>query len=102
MLTLDREFYTREVTDPLNRREIQFLMPAVKKNTVKKAIGEFKACKRKAVSKYTITSSGRIAEEFTLIIRRAEDTAKVATGEGGKEDEPVYHVFATNIPEDAI
>ena len=105
MLTLDREFYTREIMSLLNRREIQFLMPAVKKDTVKKAIGEFKAGKRKAVSRHTITSSDRISEEFTLIIRKAKDAtdaAKVATGEGNKEDEPVYHVFATNVPEDAI
>ena len=90
MLTLDREFYTREVMSLLNRREIQFLMPADK---------------RKAVSRHTITSSDRVSEEFTLIIRKAKnatDAAKVATGEGNKEDEPVYHVFATNIPEDAI
>ena len=100
MLTLDREFYTREIMSLLNRREIQFLMPAVKK-----AIGEFKAGERKAVSRHTITSSDRISAEFTLIIRKAKDAtdaAKVATGEGNKEDEPVYHVFATNVPEDAI
>ena len=102
MLTLDREFYTREVMGLLNRRGIQFLMPAVKRDAVKKAIGEFKAGKRKAVSRHTITSSDRISEEFTLIIRKAKDTAKAATGEGGKEDEPVYHVFATDNPEDAI
>ena len=105
MLTLDREFYTREIMSLLNRREIQFLMPAVKKDTVKKAIGEFKTGKRKAVSRHIITSSDRISEEFTLIIRKAKDAtdaAKVATGEGGKDDEPVCHVFATNIPEDAI
>ena len=76
MLTLDREFYTREVMSLLNRREIQFLMPADK---------------RKAVSRHTITSSDRVSEEFTLIIRKAKnatDAAKVATGEGNKEDEP--------------
>ena len=83
MLTLDRELYTRRIMGLLNRRGIQFLMPAVKRDAGKKAIREFKAGKRKAASRHTITSSDRVSEECTLIIRKAKDatdTAKVATG----------------------
>ncbi len=107
LLTLDREFYTREVIRLLNDRGIRFLMPATRTGSVVEAIREHRAGRRAAVSWHTITSSSpRRVEGFTLVIRptkNARDIAEVETGEKGDDvaitgDRPAYHVFATNVP----
>ena len=43
LLTLDREFYTREVMKLLNDRDIRFLMPATRTGSVVEAIREHRA-----------------------------------------------------------
>ena len=50
VLTVDREFFSAGVIDVLKSKNIQFLMPATQTKGVKKAIDEFKAGKRDAVS----------------------------------------------------
>ena len=106
LLTLDREFYTREVMRLLNDWGIRFLMPATRTGSVVKAIKEHRAGRRAAVSRHTITSSSpRLVEWFTLVIRPAKsarDAAEVETGEKGDDgaitgDRPTYHVFATSV-----
>ena len=107
LLTLDREFYTREVMKLLNDRNIRFLMPAARTGSVVGAIREHQAGRRAAVSWHTIISSSpRKVEGFTLVIRPAKsarDAAEVETGEKSGDttirgDRPAHHVFATSIP----
>ena len=64
-------------------------MPATQTKGVKKAIDEFKAGKRDAVSQHVLTSSGadKREEEFTLIILERND----------KKGRKVIHVFATSV-----
>lgn len=105
LLTLDREFYTREVIRLLSDRGVRFLMPATRTGGVVKAIKEHLAGRRAEVSWHTvISSSPRRVEGFTLVIRKAKsarDAEEVETGEKNdaiQGDKPAYHVFATNIP----
>ena len=95
LLTLDREFFTREIIQMLNSRGIRFLMPATKNKNVKKAIDQHENGKRGEVS-YNLTTSDRQSEGYTLIIRRNEKYRE------GDEETPKYHTFATNIPEHLI
>ena len=95
LLTLDREFFTREIIQMLNGRGIRFLMPATKNKNVKKAIDQHENGKRGEVS-YNLTTSDRQSEGYTLIIRRNEKYKE------GDEETPKYHTFATNIPEHLI
>ena len=69
-------------------------MPATQTKGVKKAIDEFKAGKRDAVSQHVLTSSGadKRQEEFTLIILERDD----------KKGRKVFHAFATSIPVDVV
>ena len=103
-LLLDREFYSTKIMDLLEARDITWLMPAVKNDTVKDAIAEFEKGKRGAVSTHCI-SSGDTRAEFTLIIRPAKDendARETATGSKEGETESAYHVFATNVSPGAI
>lgn len=95
LLTLDREFFTREIIQLLNGRGIRFLMPATKNKNVKKAIDQHEKGERGEVS-YNLTTSDRQSEGYTLIIRRNERYRE------GDEETPKYHTFATNIPEHLI
>ena len=94
MLTVDREFFSTAVIGALRSKNIQFLMPATKTKGIKKAISEFEAGKRDAVSQHVLTSSvaGKESEEFTLIILERED----------KKGRKVIHAFATSIPIDVV
>ena len=98
-LLLDREFYSAGIMDLLEARDITWLMPAVKTDTVKRAIAELERGEREAVSTHCI-SSGYTRAEFTLIIRPAKDgndARETATGSAEGEGESAYHAFATNI-----
>ena len=94
MLTVDMEFFSTAVIGALRSKNIQFLMPATKTKGIKKAISEFEAGKRDAVSQHVLTSSvaGKESEEFTLIILERED----------KKGRKVIHAFATSIPIDVV
>ena len=61
---------------------------------VKKAISEFEAGKRDAVSQHVLTSSDadKRREEFTLIILEGE----------GKKGRKVIHAFVTSVPVDVV
>lgn len=79
-------------------------MPAVKNDSIKRAIAELKEGRRGAILVHSI-SSGRLRTEFTLIIRPAKDgneARETATGSSEDEEESAWHVFATNIPPGAI
>ena len=94
VLTVDREFFSTGVIGTLKSKNIQFLMPATQTKGIKKAIDEFKAGKRGAVSQHVLTSSGadKRQEEFTLIILERDD----------KKGRKVIHAFATSVPVDAV
>ena len=94
VLTVDMEFFSTAVIGALRSKNIQFLMPATKTKGIKKAISEFEAGKRDAVSQHVLTSSvaGKESEEFTLIILERED----------KKGRKVIHAFATSIPIDVV
>ncbi|MXY60862.1 MAG: hypothetical protein F4Y82_01930 [Cenarchaeum sp. SB0665_bin_23] len=82
----------------LNALDVKWLMPAVKTDTIKRAISEFENGTRGAVSVHSV-GSGEQRAEFTLIIRPAdseEDVRETATGNKEGESESAYHVFATN------
>ena len=88
MLTVDREFFSTSVIGTLRSKNIQFLMPATKTKGIKKAISEFEAGKRDAVSQ----QAGKEPEEFTLIILERED----------KKGRKVIHAFATSVSVDVV
>ena len=70
------------------------LCAATQTKGVKKAIDEFKADKRDAVSQHILTSggAGKEPEEFTLIILERED----------KKGRKVIHAFATSVSVDVV
>ena len=91
LLLVDRGFFSVEVITELQMLKIRFLMPAVKTPGIKRAIEEFIGKKRKAVSKYTMTSRDGKKVTFTLVIVRKKD------GEDGTDSEDKtmhYMVFA--------
>ena len=94
MLTVDREFFSTSVIGALKSKNIQFLMPATQTKGVKKAIDEFKAGKRDAVSQHALTSGGadKRQEEFTLIILERDD----------RKGRKVIHAFATSVSVDVV
>ncbi len=71
-LKIDREFFSVDIMDMLEREGIQFMVPAIKTKGVKKAVEEFKDGRRKAASRHSI-DSGRDAAEFTLIIQKRKN-----------------------------
>ena len=103
-LLLDREFYSAEIMNLLEKRGITWPMPAVKTDTVKRAISEFERGERGAVSVHSV-GSGNMRAGFTLIVRPAEDgddARGTATGSSEGESESAYHVFATNASPGAV
>ena len=94
MLTADREFFSTSVIGTLRSKNVQFLMPATRTKGIKKAISEFEAGKRDAVSQRVLTSgdAGKEPEEFTLIILERED----------KKGRKVIHAFATSVSVDVV
>ena len=94
MLTVDRGilFYGCDRHAQIQKRAISHACNEDKRH--QKAISEFKAGKRDAVSQHVLTSSvaGKEPEEFTLIILERED----------KKGRKVIHAFATSIPVDVV
>ena len=91
LLLVDRGFFSVEVITELQMLKIRFLMPAVKTPGIKRAIEEFIDKKRKAVSKYTMTSRDGKKVTFTLVIVRKNE------GEDGTDSKDLtmhYMVFA--------
>ena len=82
----------------VDERRIDWLMPAVKTDTVKRAVSEFEEGKG-AISVYSVGSGG-LRAQFTLIIQPAEDgngSGETATSNKEGKSESAYHVFATNV-----
>ena len=75
MMMVDREFFSTSVIGTLQSKNVRFLMPATKTKGVKKAIKEFKAGKRDAVSQHVLTSGGadKRQEIITLVILEEEN-----------------------------
>ncbi len=71
-LKIDREFFSVDIINMLEREGIPFMVPAIKTKGVKKAVEEFKDGRRKAVSRHSI-DSGRDTAEFTLIIQKRKN-----------------------------
>ncbi len=71
-LKIDREFFSVDIMDMLEREGIPFMVPAIKTKGVKKAVKEFEDGWRKAVSRHSI-DSGRDTAEFTLIIQKKKN-----------------------------
>ena len=94
MLTVDREFFSTGVIGLLESKNVRFLMPATHTKGVKKAISEFKAGKRDAVSRHVLVSgdADKRQVEITLIMLEAKN----------KKGEKVIHTFATNVPIDTV
>ena len=94
MLTVDREFFSTSVIGTLRSKNIQFLMPATQTKGIKKAISEFEAGKRDAVSQHVLVScdAGKESEEFTLIILERED----------KKRRKVIYAFAISVSVDVV
>ena len=91
---LDRGFYSVAVMAVLDRLGIWFIMPVPQRPPVRRAVDEYRARKRKRVSKYTVTSSTGETFEVTLIIVERRELVK-----GGKgKRKSVYLVYATNMP----
>ena len=101
-LLLDREFYSAEIMNLLEKRGVTWLMPAVKTDTIKRAISEFERGERGAVSTHSV-GSGNTRAGFTLIVRPAEDGDEAkGTATGSSEGESLHHVFATNVSPEAV
>ena len=82
---------------------INWLMLAVKTDTVKRAVSEFGVGRRGAVSVYLVGSGLRA--RFTLMIWPAEDgndARETATGSREGEGESFHHVSATSVPPDTV
>ncbi len=90
LFLLDREFYSTEVMRVVREFRKDFIMPAKKDGGIKRAIAEYVAGERKALSQYTI-SNGVLKFTFNLVIIKAPKKSKA------KNMFDRYHVFATNI-----
>lgn len=93
---LDRGFFTVGVMKAFAGRGLHFVMGAVRTAAVKRALDEYIAGKRGAVSRCTI-HSGRESFEFTLII-----VEKIEEDEKTKEKKKVHVLYATNLPDEII
>ena len=85
-------FYGCDRHTQIQKRAVS--VPATQTKGIKKAISEFEAGKRDAVSQHVLTSGDacKEPEEFTLIILKKED----------KKGRKVIHAFATSIPVDVV
>ena len=94
MLLLDRGFYSAAVMEMASRLHLRFIMPVPMSVSIRHAVAEFKAGRRKAVSRYTLNAkkgSKGIKYEYTMIIVKKFEV------KNGKRL-AVYLVFATNMP----
>ena len=88
---LDRGFFAVDVMRAFYDRGLYFVMGAARTAAVKKALAEYIAGTRKAVSECTIRSGKRSAT-FTLVI-----VEKTEVDKDGKEKK-VHVLYATNLP----
>ena len=93
---LDRGFFAVGVMKAFADRGRYFLMGAVRTASVKRALDEYIAGEREAISRCTIRS-GRESFEFTLII-----VEKIEVDEKTKEENKVHILYATNLPDEII
>ena len=93
---LDRGFYSVAVMAALDRLGIRFIMPVPQRPPIRRAIEEYKAKKRKRVSKYTVTAGNGDTFECTLVIAKKWETVKKGKDKGKRV--AVYLVYATNMP----
>ena len=91
---LDRGFFTVAVMQAFADRGLHFVMGAVRTAAVKKALDEYIAGTRKAISECTIRS-GKKSFTFTLCIVEKTEVKK------GKEKK-VYVLYATNLPDAVV
>ena len=86
--------FSTDVIGAPESKNVRFLMPATQTKGIKKAISEFEAGKRDAVSQHVLTSgdAGKEQEEFILIILERED----------RKGRKIIHAFATNVSVDAV
>ena len=91
---LDRGFFTVAVMQAFADRGLHFIMGAVRTAAVKKALDEYIAGTRKAVSRCTIRS-GKKSFTFTLCIVEKTEVKK------GKEKK-VHVLYATNLPDAVV
>ncbi len=91
---LDRGFFTVAVMQAFADRGLHFIMGAVRTAAVKKALDEYIAGTRKAISECTIRS-GKKSFTFTLCIVEKTEVKK------GKEKK-VYVLYATNLPDAVV
>lgn len=93
LVLLDRGFYSAAVMDVLSRLHVHFIMPVPMHPPIRRAVAEFRAGERKAVSRYTVNakkgSKGRPYEYTLIIVKRF----KVKGGRRRAE----YLAFATNM-----
>ena len=94
LLPVDRGFSVEVITE-LQMRKIRFRMPAVKTPGIKRAIEEIIKKKRKAVSKYAMTSSDGKTGIFTLVtIKKKKDEDRKSLKSSDKTKR--YMVFAAS------
>ena len=81
---LDRGFYAVADMAALDGLGVRFVMPVPRSAPVRRAVDEYKARKRKKVSRYTATSNGGETFEVTLVIaeRREKSSRRAWTRAG--------------------
>ena len=96
---LDRGFYSVAVMKELDRRRLRFLMPAVKREPIKKIIREHAAAVEaggdaEAVVEYTVHGKdGEFTHRLAILPRK---------GYAGSDPVEAYVVFATNMDKGAV
>src|SRR5487761_580445 len=88
---IDRGFYSVDVMNTLKRLKVEFLMPAIKNDRMKRTIEDYHNCLIPSTSKFTIRNSMEKEACFSLMIYKKKDA---------KETDPIseqYFVFATNM-----
>ena len=93
---LDRGFFTVGVMKAFASRRLHFVMGATRTAAVKKALAEYIAGERGAVSRCTIRS-GSESFEFTFVVVEKEEVDKKT-----KERKKVHVLYATNLPDEVI
>ena len=120
LLLLDREFFAVDLMGVLSGAGRRFLMPARKHAGIKRAIDEFIAGRRAAISEYTMKNAAGLTFTFTLVITKKagrrrkgryrskeEEECTKSRGPSGKKKKEKsiyddYIAFATNLPVEGI
>lgn len=90
-LLIDRGFYSVDVMNVLDKLKVEFLMPAIKNDRMKRAIEDYHNRLIPKMVKFRIRNSREEEFSFGLMIYRKKDA---------KETDPIsdqYMVFATNM-----